>query len=62
MARSLREGRRVAIAVPDTIADSLQTTRVGERNFAILQALVEGVVTVSDLELRGRRWRSSSPE
>lgn len=52
VARSLREGRRVAIAVPETIADSLQTTRVGERNFAILQALVEGVLTVSDLELR----------
>ncbi|MDX9734261.1 MAG: pyridoxal-phosphate dependent enzyme [Thermoanaerobaculia bacterium] len=52
VARSLREGRRVAIPVPETIADSLQTTRVGERNFAILQALVEGVLTVSDLELR----------
>ncbi len=52
VARSLREGCRVAIAVPETIADSLQTTRVGERNFAILQALVEGVVTVSELELR----------
>lgn len=52
VARSLREGRRVAISVPETIADSLQTTCVGERNFAILQALVAGVVTVSDLELR----------
>ena len=52
VARSLAEGRRIAIPVPETIADSLQTTRVGERNFAILQALVEGVVTVSDLELR----------
>ena len=52
VARSLREGARVAIPVPETIADSLQTTRVGERNFAILQALVEDVVTVSDLELR----------
>ena len=51
VARSLREGRRVAIPVPETIADSLQTTRVGERNFAILQALVEAVLTVSDLEL-----------
>lgn len=51
VALSLREGRRVAIPVPETIADSLQTTRVGERNFAILQALVEGVLTVSDLEL-----------
>ncbi len=52
VARSLREGRRVSIPVPETIADSLQTTRVGERNFAILQALVEGVLTVSDLDLR----------
>lgn len=52
VARSLREGRRVAIPVPETIADSLQTTWVGERNFAILRALVEGVLTVSDLELR----------
>lgn len=52
VARSLAEGRRIAIPVPETIADCLQTTRVGERNFAILQALVEGVVTVSDLELR----------
>ena len=42
----------MAIPVPETIADSLQTTRVGERNFAILTALVEGVLTVSDLELR----------
>ncbi len=52
VARSLGEGRRIAISVPETIADCLQTTRVGERNFAILRALVEGVVTVSDLELR----------
>jgi len=52
VARSLREGRRIAIPVPETIADSLQTTRVGERNFPILRALVEGVLTVSDLELR----------
>jgi threonine dehydratase len=52
VARSLREGRRVRIDVPDTIADSLQTTCVGERNLAILSALVEGVLTASDLELR----------
>jgi len=52
VARSLREGRRVSSPVPDTIADSLQTTRVGERNFAILSRLVEGVLTVSDLDLR----------
>jgi threonine dehydratase len=42
----------VSIPVPETIADSLQTTCVGERSFAILQVLAEGIVTVSDLELR----------
>jgi threonine dehydratase len=52
VARSLREGRRVAIPVPETIADSLQTTCVGERNFTILTTLVEGILAVSDLELR----------
>jgi threonine dehydratase len=52
VAQSLREGRRVSIPVPETIADSLQTTCVGERSFAILQVLAEGIVTVSDLELR----------
>ena len=52
VARSLREGRRVRIDVPATIADSLQTTCVGERNFVILRALVEDVLTASDLELR----------
>lgn len=52
VARSLAEGRRVAIPVPETIADSLQTTCVGERNFAILCALGVGVVTASDPDLR----------
>lgn len=52
VARSLREGRRVSIAVPETIADSLQTTCVGERNLAILRALGAEVVTASDLEMR----------
>ena len=51
VARSLREGRRVRIDVPDTIADSLQTTCVGERNFAILSALVAEVLVVGDVEL-----------
>jgi threonine dehydratase len=51
VARSLREGRRVRIDVPATIADSLQTTCVGERNLAILSALVADVLAVSDAEL-----------
>lgn len=49
--RSLREGKRIAIPAPDTIADGLRTTCVGVNNFEILQQLVEDVVTVSDQEI-----------
>jgi threonine dehydratase len=52
MQRSLAAGHPVSIPVPATIADALQTTRPSERTFAIVSALAEGVVTVSDLELR----------
>lgn len=50
--RSLAAGTPVSIPVPATIADSLQTTRPAERTLAILAALAEGIVTVTDLELR----------
>jgi threonine dehydratase len=50
--RSLAAGERVAIPVPRTIADGLQTTQPGVHTFAIVQALCAGVVTVSDEELR----------
>ena len=49
--RSLEEGRRVAIDVPRTIADGLQTTAVGEAPFAVIRERVAGIVTVSDAEL-----------
>lgn len=49
--QSLRAGRRITIPVPDTIADGLRTTCVGENNFSILQELVEDVVTVSEDEI-----------
>jgi threonine dehydratase len=49
--QSFRHGRRISIPVPDTIADGLRTTCVGEHNFAILQTLVEDVVTVSEEEI-----------
>jgi threonine dehydratase len=49
--RSLEEGRRVAIDVPRTIADGLQTTAVGEAPFAVIRDRVAGIVTVSDDEL-----------
>lgn len=50
--RSLEVGEPVTIALPATIADALQTTRPAERTLAILAQLAEGIVTVSDLELR----------
>jgi threonine dehydratase len=49
--RSLEEGRRVAIEVPRTIADGLQTTAVGEAPFPVIRDRVAGIVTVSDDEL-----------
>ncbi len=45
--RSFREGRRIAMDAPDTIADGLRAS-VGERNFRILTALVDDVVTVGE--------------
>src|SRR6202044_93163 len=35
-----------------TIADGLRTQSVGERNFAHLQAFVDGVITVTEAEIR----------
>ncbi len=50
-AQSLARGERVAIPVPRTIADGLQTTAPGEVTFAIAREHVRAVVTVSDEEL-----------
>lgn len=52
MQQSLKKGEPVTIPVPITIADALQTTRPAERTFAIVQALAEGILTVTDEELR----------
>jgi threonine dehydratase len=52
MKRSLAAGRPIEIPLPATIADSLQTTHPAERTLAIVRALTEGILTVSDLELR----------
>lgn len=51
-ARSLEAGHPVAIPVPRTIADCLQTTKPGVHTFALVSALVDGVLTVRDEELR----------
>jgi threonine dehydratase len=50
--QSLARGERVKIAVPDTIADGLQTQSPGELPFAILRERAAGVATVTDDELR----------
>lgn len=52
MKRSFERGEPVTIPLPATIADALQTTRPAERTLAIVRALTEGILTVSDLELR----------
>ena len=48
----MAKGEPVSIPVPETIADSLQTTRPAERTLRIIRALVEEIVTVTDDELR----------
>jgi len=45
--RSVEAGRRVSVERPDTIADGLKAT-IGVRNFAIVSALVDDVVTVTE--------------
>lgn len=52
MKRSLEAGKPVEIPLPATIADALQTTRPAERTLSVVRALTEGILTVSDLELR----------
>jgi threonine dehydratase len=52
MKRSIAAGVPVAVPLPATIADALMTTRPAVRTLAIVRALAEDVLTVSDLELR----------
>jgi threo-3-hydroxy-L-aspartate ammonia-lyase len=51
-AQSLARGARVTIAVPQTIADGLQTTSPGELTFRVARERVRAIVTVGDDELR----------
>jgi threonine dehydratase len=51
MKRSVEAGEPVTIPLPDTIADALKTTQPSPRTLAIVRALTNGIVTVSDLEL-----------
>jgi len=51
VARSLRAGERVSVAVPQTIADGQQVTTPGARPWEVIRALVDEVVTVADAEI-----------
>ncbi len=49
--QSLARGEIVHIETPRTIADGAQTQHCGVLTFAVIQALVRGIVTVSDAQL-----------
>jgi threonine dehydratase len=49
--RSLREGRRVRIDTPRTIADGAQTSELGKYTFEIIRAGVSDIRTVTDRDL-----------
>ena len=54
-AESFRTGRIVTWAAEltsRTIADGLRTQSVGEHNFAHIQAFVDGIITVTESEIR----------
>lgn len=54
-AESFRTGKIVTWAAEltsRTIADGLRTQSVGERNFAHIQAFVDGIITVTEAEIR----------
>jgi len=50
--RSLARGERVVIDCPATICDGLCSTTPGKLTFPILKKCLEGVVTVSDVQVR----------
>jgi threonine dehydratase len=49
---SFRQGKRVEIAPPKTIADGLRPTMPGELTFPVIQQRVEDILLVSDEEIR----------
>ncbi|MBV8552652.1 MAG: pyridoxal-phosphate dependent enzyme [Acidobacteriaceae bacterium] len=50
--QSLQRGERVEIAPPPTIADGLRTTAPGKSTFPVVQALADGIVLVSEEEIK----------
>lgn len=51
-ARSFKSGTIVRIEHPDTIADGTRTPALGVRNFALIKALVDDIVTVSEEQIK----------
>src|SRR5579872_144741 len=51
-ARSWRENKAVSIAPPDTIADGLRVETPGDLTWPVVHALADGVLTVSDSDIR----------
>jgi threonine dehydratase len=49
---SLEAGERRAVPLPGTIADGLRSTQPGELTFPIISKLAEGIVLVTDAEIR----------
>lgn len=49
---SLKKGEAVEIATPLTIADGLRTAKPGAHNFPVIQDLVEGVLLVSEEQIK----------
>jgi threonine dehydratase len=49
--QSLRTGRRVTIAPPDTIADGIRTTSLGVITFEIMRRLVDEIALVTDADV-----------
>jgi len=49
--QSLRTGKRVTIAPPDTIADGIRTTSLGVITFEIMRKLVDEIVLVTDADV-----------
>lgn len=49
--QSLSRGERVTIPPPDTIADGVRTTRVGELTFEVMRHHVAAILTVSEAEI-----------
>lgn len=50
--QSIELGERVQIDPPDTIADGLRTTIPGNITFPIVRSLVDGILTVSEREIK----------